>query len=120
MIGFLKYEFRYVIMNNNGEITKEVVLRPVSIVNRVTDVFVSPGMVIFRVYVINPGPVRFMPNDAPYGTLFEFEPIMVKKGRISLLSAPSLVSNYYDFARRGMYFQSLVSMEHTLPKHFLN
>lgn len=111
MIGSLKYEFRYVIFNSKGEVTKEVVLKPISTVNKVTDIFVSPGLVIFRVYVINPGPVRFMPNDAPYGTLFEFEPIMVKKGRITLLSAPSLLSNYYDFTKRGMYFRSLVSMD---------
>ena len=111
MIGPLKYEFRYVILNSKWEVSKEVVIRPVSTVNKVTDVFVSPGMVVFRVYVINPGPVRFLPNDGPYGTLFEFEPIQVKKGRIRLLSAPSLLSNYYDFAKRGMYFKSLVSMD---------
>jgi hypothetical protein len=111
MIGSLKYEFRYVILNSNREVTKEVVIRPISTVNKVIDVFVSPGMVVFRVYVINPGPVRFMPNDGPYGTLFEFEPIQVKKGQIHLLLAPSLLSNYYDFAKRGMYFKSLVSMD---------
>ncbi|KAG0620064.1 hypothetical protein M758_4G186200 [Ceratodon purpureus] len=118
MIGPLKYEFRYLILNVKGEVTKEVIIRPISNVNKVTDVFVSPGMVVFQVYVINPGPVRFMPNDGPYGTLFEFEPIQVKKGQIQLLSAPSLLSNYYDFAKRGMYFKSLVSMDAYVSQAF--
>lgn len=112
MIGPLKYEFRYVILDTKGAVTKEVIVRPVSSVNKVTDVFVMAGTVVFRVYVMNPGPMRFMPNDAPYGTMFEFEPIVVKKGhRRRLLGLPSAVTNFYHYAKKGMYYSSLVAMD---------
>lgn len=113
LIGQLKYEFRYVVIDSEGHIIKEVIIHPPSTTNKVNGVYVLPGTIIFRVYVINPGPIRFMPNDAPYGAVFELPPVFVTKGngRRRLLSLPSLVTNYYDFAKKGMYYRALVSID---------
>lgn len=121
MVGRVKYEFRYVVLGPKGVANKEVILQPASPANRITNVFVTPGHVIFRVYVINPGQVRFMPGDAPYGTLFEFHPILVKKGRKSHLAiGPSLLSNYYEYMRKGMYYRSLIAIDAYTAEAFPN
>jgi hypothetical protein len=79
LLGSLKYEFRYVVMDSRGMVVKEFIIQPSSTTNYVNDIYVLPGMIVFRVYIINPGPIKFMPNDAPYGAVFEFPPIMVNK-----------------------------------------
>lgn len=113
LLGSLKYEFRYIIMDSKGIVVKEFIIQPSSTTNYVNDIYVLPGMVVFRVYIINPGPIRFMPNDAPYGAIFEFSPIIVKKNnqKRRLLMLPSIISNYYDFAKKGMYYRGLVSID---------
>lgn len=100
-------------MDTKGSVVREFIIQPPSKANYVNDIYVLPGMIVFRAYIINPGPIRFMPNDAPYGAIFEFPPIMVKKNnqRRRLLSLPSIITNYYDFAKKGMYYRALVSID---------
>lgn len=112
MMGPLKYEFRYVVMDMKGRPFKEVIIHHPSTLNKVNQVYVLPGMIAFKVYIINPGPIRFMPNDAPYGAVFEFAPILVRKShQRRLLALPPMVTNYYDLAKKGMYYRALVAID---------
>jgi len=100
-------------MDSRGMVVKEFIIQPSSMANYINDIYVLFGMIVFRVYIINPGPIQFMPNDAPYGAVFEFPPIMVNKNnqKRKLLALPSLITNYYDFAKKGMYYRALISID---------
>jgi hypothetical protein len=109
LIGALRYEFRYLISDPKANTLMEVIIQPASLKNKVSNIVLLPGVVTFQAYIINPGRVRFMPNDAPYGALFEFAPIVVMKHPQS--GIPSLMATYYAFAGKGMYYRALISME---------